>query len=100
MLLPEHGSEIAVCEPSGWDTGAHRVWRWRTVLRELQKSIRRRPASAKPETRLVQMVANLQRGSDTIWSEDPELLPRLEAELATTDDLELRNVFANFLCEP
>ena len=99
-MLPEQGSEIAVCEPSGWEGSAPRVWGWRTVLRELQKSIRRRPAPANPETRLVQMVVNLRRGSDTTWSEDPELLPRLEAELAISDDVELRNVFASFLCEP
>lgn len=100
MLLPEHGSEIAVCEPSRWEKRTDRVWRWRTVLRQLQRSVRRRSASAKPEARLVQMVANLRQDPDATWSEDPALLPRLEAELAATEDLELRKVFASFVCEP
>lgn len=100
MQVPEHGSEIAVCEPSRWETRGHRVWRWRTVLRRLQISVRRRSTAVKPETRLAQMLANLQRGSHADWSKDPALLPRLEAHLAITDEVELRKVFANYLCEP
>jgi hypothetical protein len=100
MLLPEHGSDIALCDPSQWERRRSRLWSWRRLARRLQMSVRRRPASQDPEIRMAQMLATLVGGRDADYSDDPALLPRLEAHLAITDDVELRKVFVNYLCEP
>ena len=100
MLLPEHGSDIALCDLNQWERLKSRFWSWQRLVRRLQISVRRRPAPPDPETRLAQMLGNLQRGSHVDWSKDPALLPRLEAHLTITNDVGLRKVFASFLCEP
>ena len=100
MLLPEHGPDIALCDPSQWETHKSRLSSWRGLTRRLQMLARRRSAPANPETRLAQMISNLGGSSGAEWSDDPGIVQRLEAHLATTDDVELRKVFASFLCEP
>ena len=46
------------------------------------------------------MVMEAGLGGDGKWSADPMLLERLEGQIAATDDVAVRKVFAAYLSEP
>jgi 3-methyladenine DNA glycosylase/8-oxoguanine DNA glycosylase len=46
------------------------------------------------------MVMEVGLGLDGNWSADATLLERLEAQIAATEDLAVRKVFAAYLSEP
>src|SRR5689334_18774594 len=100
MLLPEHGSDIAVCEPDRWNLLRHRISLRCTFLELLQNRADKRAPTVHSAMRLAQILVELRHESRTDWSDDPSLLDRLEAHLAATDDVEAREALAKYLCEP
>ena len=100
MLLPEHGSDIALYEPDQWNPLRQRFSLRRRILELLQNRADKRPATVQSAMRLAQILVELRDDSRTDWSDDPSLLDRLEAHLAITDDGEVRRALATYLCEP
>jgi hypothetical protein len=100
MLLPEQGSEIAICGPRQWDPRKLPVFVWHELLRRLPISFGKPFTKSKPEARLAQVLVSVGCGAHGDWSRDPALLGRVEAQLAATNDVEVRKVFAMYLCEP
>jgi hypothetical protein len=100
MLQPEHGSDLAICEPDLWSLIRHRIsLRWR--FGELrQNRADKRASTVHSAMRLAQILLKLRPDSGTYWSDDASLLDRLEAHLAITDDGEARKALATYLCEP
>jgi hypothetical protein len=103
-MLPEQGQEIAVCDSHPWDARRYRVFGWRDLRRGLQTAFRKwrsvQRQNRTPESRLAQMVMEVGLGVHGSWSADPMLLERLKAQVAATDDLAVRKVFAAYLSEP
>jgi hypothetical protein len=103
-MLPEQGPEIPVCDSHAWDARRFRVFDWRDLRRSLQIAFRKWPSNLRqnttPESRLAQMVMEVGLGVDGNWKDDPMLLERLKAQVAATDDIAVRKVFAGYLSEP
>jgi hypothetical protein len=99
MLLPEHGSDIALCEPDRWNPVRRRISLRRRILQLLQSKADKRLPTTQPAMRLAQILVEMRHDSRTDLSDDPSLLDRLEAHLAITEDVEARNVLAEYLCE-
>jgi hypothetical protein len=100
MLLPEHGSDLAVCEPDRWNLFRHGMSLRCTFLELLQNRTGKRAPTLHSAMRLAQILVELRHDSRKDWSDDPSLLDRLEAHLAITDDVEARKALATYLCEP
>ena len=100
MLLPEHGSDLAVCELDRGNPFRRRISLRCTFLELLQNRGDKRASTVHSAMRLARILVELQHDSRTDWSDDPSLLYRLEAHLAITDDVEVRKALATYLCEP
>jgi hypothetical protein len=101
MLLPEHGPDLAVCEPDRWSPPLRqRISLRRRFLALLQNRADNRMATVHSAMRLAQILVALRYDSHTDWSDDPSLVDRLEAHLAITDDVGARKALATYLCEP
>src|SRR5690242_5008477 len=100
MLLPEHGSDLAVCEPDRWNLLRHRISLRCRFLELLQNRGANRASTVHSAMRLAQILVALRHDSRTDWSDGASLLDRLEAQLAITDDGEVRKALATYLCEP
>jgi hypothetical protein len=98
-MLPEQGPEIAVCGAYDWDARKRVRLVWRGLIRRLQVPFKVGTAKTDGETRLARMVLAVQREAYA-GRTDPMLIQRLEAQLAATDDRELRRIFARYLSEP
>ena len=100
MLLPEHGSDLAVCEPDRWNLLKQRISLPRRFVELLQNRPDKRAPIVHSAIRLAQLLVELQEASRTEWSDDPSLLDRLEARLTITNDGEARKALVTYLCEP
>src|SRR5690242_11477734 len=100
MLLPEHGSDLAVCEPDRWNFLRRRISFRCTFLELLQNRAGKRAPTVHSAMRLAQILVALRYDSHTDWSDDPSLVDRLEAHLAITDDVGARKALATYRCEP
>ena len=98
-MLPDNGPEVAVCDAYEWDARKHVALAWRGLLQRLLMPFTIRRVEANSETRLAHMVVTVQRKICT-GDGDPTLIPRLEAELAATNDTEVRKLFARYVSEP
>ena len=103
-MLPEQGPEIPVCDSHAWDARLYRVFQWRDLRRRMQIAFRKlrsiQTQNTTPESRLAQMTIEAGLGVDGNWTDDPMLLKRLEGQIAATDNLAVRKVFAAYLSEP
>lgn len=79
MLLPEHGSDIALYQPDQWNPLKQRISLRRRFLELLQNIADKRVATVQPAMRLAQILVELRHDCSTDWSDDPSLLDRLEA---------------------
>jgi hypothetical protein len=100
MLLPEHGSDLAVCEPDRWNILRNRISLRRTFLELLQNRADKRVPTVHSAMRLAQILVELRHESRTDWGDDASLLDRLEPHLAITDDVEAHKALATYICEP
>src|ERR1700740_2578357 len=100
MLLLDEGPDLGIRDAYEWDVRKLTVLAWHELVRRLPMLFRSRPEKANPETRLAHMVMAVQRATYRDWSDDPTLLERLEAQLAVTNDIEVRKAFAKYLSEP
>jgi hypothetical protein len=98
-MLPDNGSEFAVCDAYDCDARKTVALAWRELIKRLPIRFESRRAKANPETRLAHMVVTVQRNLYA-GGTDPTLIQRLEAELAATNDVQVRELFAKYLSEP
>jgi len=100
MLLLEQERDVAVRRPQDWNERKYPVLTCCDFLRYWLLAIRRRAVRLNPETRLAHMVMMLRCNRRSGLGDESALLERLEAEIAATEDVEVRKVLATYLSEP
>jgi hypothetical protein len=98
MLQLKQEQDIVVPSLRNWKEQENPALAWCEALWHWLLPIRRRTVRLSPKARLARMITLLRysRQSD----DESALLERLEAEIAATDDVEVRKLLAAYLSEP
>jgi len=100
MLLLEQEREVGVRRLQDWDQRKHSVLACCDFVRYWLLAIRRRAIRPNPERRLAHMVMMLRYNGRSGSGDESQLPERLEAQIAATEDVEVRKVLATYLSEP
>jgi hypothetical protein len=101
MLLPEKGSDAAICDSHSWDAPKHWQRFWREAIRLLRAARPALVSEIKTDTRLARLIMDLRTSVNAqLTSDDGTLLQRLETQLSISGDQELRRLISVYLSEP
>ena|SRR3569833_1207360 len=98
MLQLEQEQGIAVRSLRKWKEQTDSVLAWYELLWRWMLPKGRRTGRLNPEARLAHMIAVLRHSRHS--DDKSTLLERLEAQIAATDDVEVRRVLVAYLSEP